>query len=280
MTNEKQAANPAPIKPKATSLAADIAAHCLAFEQSPEYSAMLQRHVSSLYDKAIKETFEWGDFPRSVKKALEEALPANISQMVDLPRYNILMAKKLEESWALNAVGERLTTGMQKMVLDFIKSEETPKYIKASDLWKAYLAQYAEEAASEGWERPEVLMEMGDSGVFRVGIDKEPASERSSSFSSSRSDKTHPFEFKDNLYFMRVGEYEGSGRHQEKVWAEVDDLPVYSLYSGQIGGEVLGKKVITFRGDFEKLVAALYYGDSLLLLDENDAEDLYYPGYD
>lgn len=280
MTDEKQAANPAPIKPKATSLAADIAAHCLAFEQSPEYSAMLQRHVSSLYDKAIKETFEWGDFPRSVKKALEEALPANISQMVDLPRYNILMAKKLEESWALNAVGERLTTGMQKMVLDFIKSEETPKYIKASDLWKAYLAQYAEEAASEGWERPEVLMEMGDSDVFRVGIDKEPASERSSLYGSSRKDKTHPFEFNDNLYFMRVGVYNGESRQRERVWAEVDDLPVYSLYSGQIGGEVLGKKVITFRGDFEKLVAALYYGDSLLLLDENDAEDLYYPGYD
>lgn len=280
MTNEKQAANPAPIKPKATSLAADIAAHCLAFEQSPEYSAMLQQHVFSLYDKAIKETFEWGDFPRAVKKALEDALPANISQMVDLPRYNILIAKKLEESWALNAVGERLTAGMQKMVLDFVKSEETPKYIKASDLWKAYINEHKEEAAAQGWERPEVLMEMGDHDTFRVGIDEEPASELSSSFNSSSRDKTHPFQFKDNLYFMRVGEYEGNGRQRSKVWAEVDSLPVYSLYSGEVDGDTLGKKIITFRGDFEKLVAALYYGDSLLLLDENDSEDLYYPGYD
>ncbi|WP_145517650.1 hypothetical protein [Yersinia mollaretii] len=277
MTDEKQIANPALSEPKATSLAADIAAHCLAFEQSPEYSAMIQRHVSSLYDKAIKETFEWGDFPRAVKKALEEALPANISQMVDLPRYNILMAKKLEESWALNAVGERLTAGMQKMVLDFVKTDETPKYIKASDLWKAYINEHKEEAASEGWERPEVLMEMGDHDTFRVGIDQEPASERSSLYGSSKCPKTHPFEFKDNLYFMRVGEYEGNGRHQEKVWAEVDDLPVYSLYSGEVNGYSLGKKVITFRGDYEKLVAALYYGDSLLLLDEHDADEVYYP---
>lgn len=276
--DDKLAADVKAVAPKATSLATDIAAHCMAFEQSPEYSAMIQRHVSNLYDKAIEETFEWGDFPRAVKKALEEALPANISQMVDLPRYNILIAKKLEESWALNAVGERLTAGMQKMVLDFVKSEETPKYIKASDLWKAYINEHKEEAAAQGWERPEVLMEMGDHDTFRVGIDEEPASERSSSsFSSSSRDKTHPFQFKDNLYFMRVGEYEGDGRQRSKVWTEVDGLPVYSLYSGEVDGNTLGKKIITFRGDYGKLVAALYYGDSLLLLDENDADEVYYP---
>ncbi len=278
MTDEKQTVNPALSEPKATSLAADIAAHCLAFEQSPEYSAMIQRHVSSLYDKAIKETFEWGDFPRAVKKALEEALPANISQMVDLPRYNILIAKKLEESWALNAVGEQLTAGMQKMVLDFVKPDETPKYIKASDLWKAYIEEHKEEAAHEGWERPEVLMEMSENDVFRVGIEKEPASESSSLYSSSRNNKkTHAFEFTDNFYFMRKGEYVDSKGRMDKIMQEVDGFPVYELYSGQVDGDALGKKVIMFRGEFEKLAGALYYGDSLLVLDESDADEVYYP---
>lgn len=275
MTNEKLTAT---TQPKTTSLATDIAAHCLAFEQSPDYSAMLQKHVANLYEKTIKETLDWGDFPRAVKKALESALPANISDMVDLPRYNILMAKTLEESWTLNAVGEQLTAGMQKIVLDFIKSEQTPKYIKASDLWEAYVEQHKEEAAQEGWERPEVLMEMSEHDGFRMGIEKEPAGESSSLFSSPRT-KTHPFQFTDNLYFSREGEYieiEGQ-RRQEKVWAEVDGLPVYSLYSGKLDGDVIGKKVITFRGKFEKLVAALYYGDSLLLLDESDADEVYYP---
>ncbi|BFI54153.1 Uncharacterised protein [Yersinia similis] len=278
MTNEKLAAIAATTQPKATSLATDIAAHCLAFEQSPEYSTMLQKHVSSLYEKTIRETFEWGDFPRAVKKALEEALPANISEMVNLRRYNILMAKKLEESWTLNAVGERMTGSMQKMVLDFVKSEETPKYIKASDLWKAYIEEHKEEAAHEGWERPEVLMEMGEGDVFRVGIEKEPASESSSLYSSSRNNKkTHAFEFTDNFYFMRKGEYVDSKGRMDKIMQEVDGFPVYELYSGQVDGDALGKKVIMFRGEFEKLVGALYYGDSLLVLDESDADEVYYP---
>ncbi|CAM3486289.1 hypothetical protein YEEN111655_13320 [Yersinia entomophaga] len=56
MTNEKLTAT---TQPKTTSLATDIAAHCLAFEQSPDYSAMLQKHVANLYENTIKETLDW-----------------------------------------------------------------------------------------------------------------------------------------------------------------------------------------------------------------------------
>ncbi|WP_154715582.1 hypothetical protein [Pectobacterium fontis] len=48
-------------------------------------------------------------------------------------------------------------------------------------------------------------------------------------------------------------------------------------YSGKCDGDILGKKVIAFYTRFEKLVAALYYGDSLLALDQDDADEVYYP---
>lgn len=274
--DDKLKADIAAVAPVASSLATDIAAHCAAFEKSPEYSAMIGKHVSALYESAIKDTFSWGDFPRAVKTALESALPANITEMVDLPRYNLLLAKELEAQWAGNAIGEQITGSMQKLVLDFVKSHEVPKYIKASALWEAYIEEHKEEAAHEGWERPEVLMEHSEYGSFCVGLDKEPFV--SQSWSSAKKNE-YPFQFKDNLYFSAQTTSEGEGRDRKKAPELHDGHPVYSLYSGQVDDDVLGKKVISFSGKFQKLVAALYYGESLLVLDCDDADDVYYPGY-
>lgn len=257
----------------ATSLATDIAAHCTAFEQSPEYAEMIRAHVTKLYEKAIEDTFRWGKFPDSIKKALESALPANISEIVDLPRYNLLMAKTLAAQWENQAVSDQLITAMRDKVTAFISDHQIPAFINASDLWAAYIEDHREEAAQEGWERPEVLMEYSEYGGFRVGLEKEPYKERSWS-SSNR--KTHPFEFSDNLYLSEAVEYEDS----KKKAITHDGHPCYSLYSGKCYGDILGKKIISFHTRFEKLVAALYYGDCLLVLDQDDADDVYYPGYD
>lgn len=256
----------------ANSLSAAIAAHCSQFEQSPEFAEMVRKHVTSLYEEAIKDTFRWGDFPKSVKKALEEALPANISDLVDLPRYNLLMAKELAATWEGNAVSERLVTSMREHVLEFIKSHEVPKFIKASALWAAFIEEHGEEATQEGWEAPSVLMTYSDYGSFMVGLEKQP--EQSSSYSSRSRSKDHAFQFENNLYFTKQTAYED----HKTVDVLHDGKPVWRLFSGALEGDALGKKVHQFRGEFEKLVAALYYGDSLLVLDADDADEIYYPG--
>ncbi len=38
----------------ANSLSAAIAAHCSEFEKSPEFADMVRKHVTSLYEEAIK----------------------------------------------------------------------------------------------------------------------------------------------------------------------------------------------------------------------------------
>lgn len=262
--------------PIAASLATDIAKHCAAFEQSPEYAEMIQTHVRKLYEKAIEDTFRWGKFPDSVKKALEEALPANISEMVDLPRYNLLMAKELAAQWELNGVSERLVTGMKDMVLDFVKSHEVPKFIKASDLWEAFVEQYQEEAAHEGWERPQVIFEDDRDGFIYVGLEKEPESESSLGF------------LRNNQKDRAFGCDTYLGFHQKTIRENLtytpvlhDGHPVYSLFAGKLEhGDTLGKKPVQFRTRFEQLVGALYYGDSLLVLDSADADEIYYPSCD
>ncbi|MDY0994584.1 hypothetical protein SOM38_10725 [Pantoea agglomerans] len=262
MSNENNIAN---------SLATAIAAHCSEFEKSPEFADMVRKHVTSLYEEAIKDTFRWGEFPKAVKKALEGALPANISELVDLPRYNLLMAKELAATWEGNAVSERLVTSMREHVLEFVKSHEVPKYIKASDLWTAYCEQHEEEAASEGWEAPQVVIDNERDGFFYIGFEKEPASE--SSYRRNRKDKAHECD-------VYLGFHEQFNREgNDKTPMMHDGHPVYELFSGQLEhGDTLGKRPVQFRSDFERLVGALYYGNSLLVLDADDADEICYPG--
>ncbi|WP_201743436.1 hypothetical protein [Dickeya undicola] len=257
----------------ATSLATAINEHCRQFEAPEEFRDMIHKHVRALYEKTIEDTFRWGKFPDAVKKALEEALPGNITEIVDLPRYNLLLARALDEQWKTNAVSERVVTRMQALVKDFIEQDQLPKFIKASDLWRAYVEQYQEEAAHEGWGRPQVVVNDDRDGFFYIGFEKEPASERSYSYlKKEQKEEAHHCE----VYL---------GFHQKTVRDGRDNNPVmhegnrvYSLFSGKLElNDVLGKKPVQFRTKFEKLVGAMYYGDSLLVLDESDPEDIYYP---
>jgi hypothetical protein len=260
-----------------TSLANAINEHCRQFEASEAFHDMIDQHVRALYENAIKDTFRWGKFPDAVKKALEEALPANITDIVDLPRYNLLLARSLDEQWKANAVSDRLVTQMQELVKDFIEQDQVPKFIKASDLWSAYIEQYLDDAAHEGWERPEVVVEFQEESYgkyFQIGFNKEPYQERSWSRSKPAE---HYYQCETYLGFRLVSE----SHDRDAKPLMHDGHMAYSLYTGKLEhSDVLGKRAVSFRTKFEKLVGALYYGDSLLVLDESDADEIYYPtGY-
>lgn len=255
-----------------TSLANAINEHCRQFEASDEFSEMISKHVRSLYENAIQDVFRWGKFPDAVKEALKEALPANITDVCDLPKYNLLLARTLDEQWKTNAVSDRLVTQMQELVKDFIEQDQVPKYIKASDLWAAYVEQHREEAAHEGWEAPQVIIDADRDDFFYIGFEKEPANDSGSRWSNNVKDKAYSCE----VYLAFHQKTERVDHTDNPVMQ--DGHPVYSLFSGQLEyGDTLGKKPVQFRSKFEKLVGALYYGDSLLVLDACDADDIYYP---
>lgn len=258
-----------------TSLANAINQHCRQFEESEEFHKMIAEHVRSLYENAIKDTFRWGKFPDAVKEALKEALPANITDVCDLPRYNLMLARALDEQWKTSVVSERLVTQMQDLVKDFIEQDQTPKYIKASELWAAYIEEHQEEAIHEGWERPQVVIDDERDGFFYIGLEKEPASESSYSSYLSKTRKDSAIRCEVYLGFRQITTRED----RKDIPVLENGHPVYSLFSGQLElNDVLGKKPVQFRSKFEKLVGAMYYGDSLLVLDESDADDIYYPG--
>lgn len=261
-----------PTLPGADTLANDIARHCRQFEQSDAYQEMLRKHVAALYETAIEGAFRWSDFSKTIRKALEESLPANISEMVDLPKYNLLLARTMAEQWETKAVGEQMVKQMQDLITNFVKEDSIPEFIKASELWQAYTESYAEEALHNGWESPHVVVsnDVGD-GFFYVGLDKEP--QGSSSSYLSRTVKDKPYQCEVYLGFHHVID-------DRKQAVQHDGHDVYTLFAGQLdNSDALGKKPVQFRDKFEKLVGALYYGNSKLI-DDMSAEDIYYPGHD
>ena len=257
-----------------TSLADAINAHCREFEGSDEFRDMIKAHVRGLYDSAIKDVFRWGKFPDAVKKSLEEALPGNLSDIVDLPKYNLLLARCLNEQWQENATSESLVSQMQALIKGIIEEDQLPKYIKASALWQAYMEQYLDDATHEGWERPLAIAEINEEAwgkFFKIGLDKEKPS------SGSRFSREKESFYECETYLGFRLETQGDGR--EKTPVIKDGHEVYSLYTGKLEySDVLGKNAVQFRSRFERLVGALYYGNSLLVLDESDPDEIYYPG--
>lgn len=258
----------------AASIATDIANECIRFESSPEYKEMLQNHVRKLYDSAIKDIFSWGDYPKKVKTALEQALPGDISKLVDLPKYNLLMAKELESLWADNALPELLIKQTKDLVLDFVKSHELPEYVYLSELMETFIECHKEEATEERWERPEVLLQERDYPVanyWSLGLNKEQRSTRSS---YSSKEKEHTFQFDNDLCFSEKRD------HDNNTSILHEGHKLYSLYAGKMDSDFLGKEVTQFRNKFEKLIAALYYGKTLLIKDTDDLDGHYYPNAD
>ncbi|MGL4459235.1 MAG: hypothetical protein ACRCUB_12755 [Plesiomonas shigelloides] len=264
-----------PTLPGAESLANDIARHCREYEQSDAYQEMLRKHVSALYEKAIDDAFRWGDFAKTIRKALEEALPANITEMVDLPKYNQLLIKTLATEWEQNAVSAEAAKHVRTLVTEFLNDDAVPEFIMASDLWEAYIDSNKNEAMENGWERPWVVTEEDDErgslNWFFIGLNQNDDS--SSTFSRSN----HNY-YLCETNFAFVGDAARTASGYVQIMHE--GHPVYTLSHGKMrDSDVLGKRIISFRGKFEKMIAALYYGKSKLVLD--DAEpDLYYPGHD
>ena len=263
------------------SIAQAIEASCAEFEKSPAFQEMLNKHISGMYDSILKDVFRWGDFKNNTEKAISAALPANIGEVADLPRYNVLLAKELATAWESEAASTRVVEHMRNMMKEILTKEQVPKFVKASDLFAAFIEEHKEKALEEGWSSPTVKIEYSDydwcdsDQYLCIGLDEEPE-ESSSSFlrSSRRKDSAHQCKTYLSLHKEQTGE------HRAKENLLVDGHRVYSLHAGKLDEDTLGKKPVQFRSRFEKLIGALYYGDSLLVLDAEDPDDIYYPSYD
>ncbi|HEJ7283084.1 TPA: hypothetical protein SMF87_004536 [Serratia marcescens] len=274
INDEKLAADIATTSPE-LSLSQLLTQRCVAFSTSPKAVEIIDQGIEKMFKDLIGDAFRsYGDFGKLLTEAFKAALPTNIAEVIDLPSYNSLVINSVREQWAASGIQSDMQDRVLELVKEFTTDDAIPKFIKASDLWKAFIEEHEERAAEEQWERPQVFYEESEhaDGYFRVGL--HPESEGSSVY-GKRLDCAHRCDF--YLAFSPQNERE-NGKSTPLMH---EGHQAYGLYSGHVDGDVLGKKVISAYSRFDKLVQALYYGGSFLVMDEvPDADEMTYPHYD
>ncbi|QNP21106.1 hypothetical protein [Providencia rettgeri] len=239
---------------------------CVEFANSEQAVEIIDKGITKLFTSVVDDAFRsYGDFGKAFNKAMESALPANIEDVVDLKKYNTLVAEKMRNSWEDSGIEADLQEKVIALVKDFTSDEECPKYIKASDLWEAFLEDNNELAMESQWESPQIFINDENDGFIQVGLHPE---EKSTSKYSTNSVSAYNCDYSFMFSMQRSGGYNSEPLLQ-------DGNNVYELIGGRVENKILGKKIIKAYSRFDKLVLALYYGGSLLVWDESP-EDIYY----
>lgn len=255
-------------------LSALLTQRCVEFSNSPKAVEIIDSGIEKMFKELVNDAFRsYSDFGKSMTEAFKAALPTNVESIVELERYNSLVVRLVKEKWATAGIESKIVEQMTELVSEFTSEKTIPKFIMASDFWKAFIEDQQEKAAEEQWSVPQVFVEESDyaDGYLRVGLHPEPS--ESGRYSSSSKNSYHQCDFT----FAFSPQSDGHGRNKKAIKHEGHQ--VYELYAGQLDNGVLGKKIIKAYSQFDKLVMALYYGGSFFVWDESP-EDISYPGYD
>lgn len=231
---------------------------------------IIDNRIEKCLKDIIDDTFSgYGDFSKGAKEAFKAALPGNIGNTIDLQRYNAMIEQRLRDVFAGSGLANNIIEKAESALKEAMGEQLMPPVIMLSDLINAFIKANLRNADEERWERPDLRLKESDaaysSGYMRFYFDKEQDS--SSRYSSERSD----YRLANSLSLSPV---EGE---------QIDGQQVYTVYAAQIEGQYVQHIISTrlIRNDWEKMVFALYYGQSKICIDcDPDDGDFYYPGND
>lgn len=231
---------------------------------------IIDKRVEQFLTNIVDDAFSsYGDFSKGAKEAFKAALPGNIGNTIDLQRYNAMIEQRLCDVFASSGLANNLIEKAEVALKEAMGEELMPPVIMLSDLINAFIKANLRNADEGRWERPDLRLKESEalysSGYMRFYFDKEK--ESFSSYSSERSD----YRLANSL---SLSPDEGK---------EIDGNQVYTVYAAQIEGEHVQHIISTrlIRNDWEKMVFALYYGQSKICIDcDPDDGDFYYPGND
>ncbi|MWP61082.1 hypothetical protein [Gilliamella sp. Pas-s25] len=237
------------------------------FNNSDKPASIIDEALEGLFKNAIEsELSPYGDFGRAVKEAVKETLPANIQDVISLPKYNQLIVNSLQQQWLSSNVEQNFVDKATKMLNNIINEYPIPEYIYLSDLLEAFVEEYAEEAMENDWDNPDIRINESDYDHDYISIyfDKKP----------KESYLERPKYLLDNNL--------GCCRLDEKIKGKCgeydDEYYAYEVYSARIAGECIGKLIQPTNTKYQNLIIALYYGQSKLVFD-CDIDDFIYPNH-
>ncbi|MCO6556036.1 hypothetical protein [Gilliamella sp. BG6] len=240
------------------------------FNNSDKPASIIDEALEELFKNTIESAFgRYSDFGLAVKEAFKEALPANIQDVISLPKYNQLIVNSLQRQWISSNVEQNFVDKATKMLNNIINEYPIPEYIYLSDLLEAFVEEYAEEAMEKGWDRPDVRTNESSCYYMHIYFDKIPKNESYSSYMDGSE-----YELDNNLACRRLDE-----KIKGKCGEYDDECYAYEVYSAKIDGECIGKLIQPTNTKYQNLIIALYYGQSKLVFDCDMIDDFVYPNH-
>ena len=231
------------------------------FVASDKPKEIIDTHVEKMFTSVIDNAFRtYGDMGKAVEEAIKAAMPGNVGEMMDLARYNSLIANAVKEKWAASGIEADMVRRAGEAVDAALEDMKVPEFVSLQKLLEAFAEHHAEEAMQSGWEAPRVDIEEGSLGRrehMHIYFDKDPEESRYSTRSVYRLDNRLAVSIDDE-----DEQHEGH--------------PVGRVYAAEVDGDVMGRKQGVWVNDWEKLMVALYYGGAKLVLD-CDPGDITYP---
>ncbi|SDG86858.1 hypothetical protein SAMN05216588_101245 [Pseudomonas flavescens] len=246
----------------------------LAYTASARPAELIDAGIDKMFKEVIDDTFRsYGDFTKMIKEAVKAALPANVSDFVELDRYNALISNALKERWSALGVESSLVENAHKAIDEIFSDGGVLKAeYGLRELIQAFIDDHKEEAAENRWEAPEVrLEEVEQYGTKFIHLYFDPEPE--SSFISAGYQRSGRSEYQlKHAVHMRVEEERDTGDR----WRESDQI--CDVYSAKLDDKKIGV-AMRINTKWERIIAALYFGNAKLVVD-CDPQDFSYGLYE
>jgi hypothetical protein len=245
-----------------------------AYTSSERPVELIDAGIDKMFKELVDSTFRsYGDYADKMKEALKAALPANVGDFIQLGRYNALIANALKDRWAGLGVESSLIEKANKAIDDLFSDGGVLKSeYKLSELMAAFIDEYKEQAAEERWEAPEVRLETKDSyGMTSIHLYFDPEPEDSYRQGGYARSGRSEYQLKHALHMRVESERKTEDRFRE-------DEQVCDVYSARLDEKKIGV-AMSLRTKWERIVAALYFGNAKLVVD-CDPQDFSYGLYD
>lgn len=243
-----------------------------AYAASDRPRELIDAGIDNMFKAVVDDTFRsYGDFSKAIKEAVKSALPANVSDMFELTRYNAIVAEALRQRWEQAAVQSLILKSADQAISEVLTGEGLiTGEVSLKALLEAFVEANKDEARKEGWERPEIRFEEDtrySSTHLSIFFDPEPESSYHASVYSSRA-RRNDYGLKHRISVRLTGEERPAASQWESA------TRIGEVYSACLDDKKIDLKM-SVRSDWERMLASLYFGNATLVID-CDPEDFSY----
>jgi hypothetical protein len=226
------------------------------FADSDRPLEIIDKAVEEMFKDVIKDAFRsYGDMGKAVKEAIAAAMPANVSDIFELTRYNALIADALKQRWHQAAVESTLLDRATAAIDEVLSDKYVAGEVSLRKLFEAFIEHYKDEAADNHWEAPDIRFRdgsIGNSRYLHIHFDEDPEG----GGGRRRSD----YQLGHALHVALDEERTEGPDHFRQI------VQVGRVYAAQLDYKKIAVDM-QIRNEWERILASLYFGNAKLLID-------------